>query len=80
VGERERTDPGCLFFTLALTLTLSSGAFNFTQSLYLLSILINPVMFDFGKLTVYREAKSFNAGIREFIKATRLDNTTNDQL
>jgi four helix bundle protein len=38
------------------------------------------VMFDFEKLTVYRKSKIFNAGIRAFIKTTRLDNTTNDQL
>jgi four helix bundle protein len=37
-------------------------------------------MFDFEKLTVYRKSKIFNAGIRAFIKTTRLDNTTNDQL
>jgi four helix bundle protein len=37
-------------------------------------------MFDFEKLAVYRKAKIFNTGIRAFIKATRLDNTTNDQL
>jgi four helix bundle protein len=37
-------------------------------------------MFDFEKLTVYKKAKTFNAGIRAFIKAKRLDNTTNDQL
>ena len=37
-------------------------------------------MFDFEKLTVYKKAKIFNAGIRAFIKAKRLDNTTNDQL
>jgi hypothetical protein len=43
-------------------------------------ILILPVMFDFEKLTVYRKSKIFNAGIRAFIKTTRLDNTTNDQL
>jgi four helix bundle protein len=38
------------------------------------------VMFDFEKLTVYKKAKIFNAGIRAFIKSTRLDHTTNDQL
>ena len=37
-------------------------------------------MFDFEKLTVYKKAKIFNADIRAFIKATRLDRTTNDQL
>ena len=43
--------------------------------------LINfTVMFDFEKLTVYKKAKIFNAGIRAFIKSTRLDHTTNDQL
>jgi four helix bundle protein len=37
-------------------------------------------MFDFEKLVVYKKAKIFNADIRKFIKATKLDNTTNDQL
>jgi four helix bundle protein len=37
-------------------------------------------MFDFEKLDVYKKAKIFNADIRKFIKATKLDNTTNDQL
>ena len=37
-------------------------------------------MFDFEKLTVYKKAKIFNSDIRAFIKATRLDGTTNDQL
>jgi four helix bundle protein len=37
-------------------------------------------MFDFEKLEVYKKAKLFNSGIREFIKNTRLDNTTKDQL
>jgi four helix bundle protein len=37
-------------------------------------------MFDFEKLEVYKKAKIFNADIRKFIKATKLDNTTNDQL
>lgn len=37
-------------------------------------------MFDFEKLTVYKKAKLFNADIRAFIKAARLDSTTNDQL
>jgi len=37
-------------------------------------------MFDFEKLDVYRKAKTFNAAIRAFIKSTRLDSTTNDQL
>ena len=37
-------------------------------------------MFDFEKLEVYKKAKSFNAGIRQFIKETKLDTTTNDQL
>ncbi len=36
-------------------------------------------MFGFEKLEAYK-AKIFNAGIREFIKATRLDNITRDQL
>jgi four helix bundle protein len=37
-------------------------------------------MFDFERLTVYKKAKIFNADIRAFIKARRLDTTTNDQL
>jgi len=37
-------------------------------------------MFDFEKLEVYKKAKMFNSGIREFIKNTRLDSTTKDQL
>lgn len=39
------------------------------QVIPILSIL--PVMFDFEKLTVYKKAKIFNAGIRALIKATR---------
>jgi four helix bundle protein len=37
-------------------------------------------MFDFEKLDVYKKAKIFNSGIREFIKNTRLDSATRDQL
>ena len=37
-------------------------------------------MFDFEKLDVYKKAKAFNAGIRTFIKTTKLDPTTSDQL
>lgn len=37
-------------------------------------------MFDFEKLDVYKKAKAFNSGLREFIKNTRLDTTTRDQL
>ena len=37
-------------------------------------------MFDFEKLDVYKKAKDFNADIRKLIKATKLDNATNDQL
>lgn len=37
-------------------------------------------MFDFEKLTVYKKAKLFNAATRNFIKGTKLDSTTNDQL
>jgi four helix bundle protein len=37
-------------------------------------------MFDFEKLDVYKKAKDFNAGIRTFVKTTRLDPTTSDQL
>jgi hypothetical protein len=33
-------------------------------------------MFDFEKLEVYKKAKIFNADIRKFIKAKKLDNTT----
>ena len=38
------------------------------------------VMFDFEKLDVYKKAKAFNSGIRTFIRDTKLDNTTRDQL
>lgn len=37
-------------------------------------------MFDFEKLDVYKKAKIFNSVIRDFIKSTRLDSTTRDQL
>ena len=37
-------------------------------------------MFDFEKLEVYKKAKIFNSGVRDFIKNTRLDGTTRDQL
>ncbi|MDA3821127.1 MAG: four helix bundle protein [Bacteroidales bacterium] len=37
-------------------------------------------MFDFEKLEVYKKAKIFNAGIRQFLKEAKLDPTTNDQL
>ncbi len=37
-------------------------------------------MFDFEKLEVYKKAKSFNSNIRLFIKNTKLDPTTKDQL
>lgn len=37
-------------------------------------------MFDFEKLDIYKKARTFNSGIREFLKTTRLDATTKDQL
>ncbi len=37
-------------------------------------------MFEFEKLDVYKKAKTFNAGIREFIRTSKLDGTTKDQL
>ncbi|MCF8225228.1 MAG: four helix bundle protein [Bacteroidales bacterium] len=37
-------------------------------------------MFDFEKLVVYQKAKTFNKGIREFLKDAKLDPTTIDQL
>jgi hypothetical protein len=37
-------------------------------------------MFDFEKLIVYKKAKEFNSGIRQFLKEAKLDPTTNDQL
>jgi len=37
-------------------------------------------MFEFEKLQIYKKAKVFNAGIREFIKSTKLDNTIRGQL
>jgi four helix bundle protein len=37
-------------------------------------------MFEFEKLDVYKKAKAFNARIREFIRTSKLDGTTKDQL
>ena len=37
-------------------------------------------MFEFEKLDVYKKAKIFNSDIRQFIKTSKLDRTTNDQL
>lgn len=37
-------------------------------------------MFDFEKLEVYKKAKTFNAGIRQFLNEAKLDPITNDQL
>jgi four helix bundle protein len=37
-------------------------------------------MFDFEKLIIYNKAKVFNAEVRSFIKETKLDPTTKDQL
>jgi four helix bundle protein len=37
-------------------------------------------MFDFEKLAVYQKAKEFNSGIRKYIKASKLDTATVDQL
>jgi four helix bundle protein len=37
-------------------------------------------MFDFEKLEIYKKAKLFNSEIRQFIKLTKLDPTTKDQL
>ncbi|MEZ5173311.1 MAG: four helix bundle protein [Bacteroidia bacterium] len=37
-------------------------------------------MFDFEKLDVYKKAKDFNAEIRLFIKHSKLDATSKDQL
>ena len=37
-------------------------------------------MFDFEKLDVYKKAKVFNSGLREFINITRLDSSTKNQL
>ena len=37
-------------------------------------------MFDFEKLVVYKKAKIFNASIRLFLKESKLDPNTNDQL
>jgi len=53
------------FFALALTLTRSPY--------------FGP-MFDFEKLEVYKKAKTFNSGIRQFINDVKLDPTTKDQL
>ena len=40
----------------------------------------NCTMFDFEKLEVYKKAKFFNSEIRHFVKSTKLDPTTKDQL
>jgi four helix bundle protein len=37
-------------------------------------------MFDFEKLTVYSKAKDFNKKVNNFLKSSKLDRTTNDQL
>lgn len=37
-------------------------------------------MFDFEKLDIYKKSKAFNSEIRIFIKSTKLDPTTKDQL
>ena len=37
-------------------------------------------MFDFEKLEIYKKAKAFNSQIRQFLKISNLDPTTNDQL
>ena len=37
-------------------------------------------MFDFEKLSIYQKAKSYNKKVNHFLKATKLDRTTNDQL
>ena len=37
-------------------------------------------MFDFEKLVVYKKAKAFNTSIRLFLKESKLDPNTNDQL
>jgi len=37
-------------------------------------------VFDFENLTVYQKAKEFNSQVRVFIKTSKLDRTTNDQL
>ncbi len=37
-------------------------------------------MFDFEKLIVYQKAKAFHAATRSFLKNTKLDRTTADQL
>ncbi len=37
-------------------------------------------MFDFEKLDVYQKAKAFNAQIRLFIKSSKFDASTKDQL
>ena len=37
-------------------------------------------MFDFENLDVYKKAKAFNSGIKEFIRSKKLDSATNSQL
>jgi four helix bundle protein len=75
------------FFTLTLSLTLlshSTPIFPFLITLtvnerfYLLLIQIS--MFDFEKLIVYQKAKVFNSETRNYLKTTKLDLTTVDQL
>lgn len=61
------------FFAHTLTPTLNWCSLAETNP-------VDPVMFDFEKLDVYKKAKIFNSGIREFMKNTRLDSTTRDQL
>jgi four helix bundle protein len=43
-------------------------------------LLIQPCVFDFEKLEVYKKAKIFNSGIRELIRSSKLDSTTTGQL
>lgn len=37
-------------------------------------------MFDFEKLDVYQKAKTFNKSVTNFLKVSKLDRVTNDQL
>ena len=67
MGASATTLHSVFFFTLTLTLPFSL-------------IEPNTVMFDFEKLDVYKKAKVFNSGLREFITGTKLDSTSRDQL
>jgi four helix bundle protein len=69
---------------LLKTLALAQNSCSCSKLLLtnLSSSLSNPeiAMFDFENLTVYTKAKDFNKKVFRFLKSTKLDRTTNDQL